>query len=357
MKRRTVETGITAVNTVKANRSVSLLRIMLVLLMVVSYLLCIVSYKNLRGVQDTVTILCSTDTIKNMDGNTYENILEQEAQRDVPTDFAMWQESDGGNVKAENSGRSAEVTVMRVRGKMSVLFGEFAPLTQEDMQGCCLDEQTALALFGSMNVIGNQLNYENKTYIVRGVLRDYGGLIVLRPGTKELTDRITIKITADTSSTAQSREFMSQYGIAGHVLNHVMLKEVVQLFPLLLPLCIGIWLLVSIRSNLKRDVHCRSDRYLCYGILVLTLVVLIATLVRFLQIPKDMIPTRWSDFQFWSNWLETFKEQVSVYIRYPKGIVEVESLWVFIRCAVRGILPVVLFMGVGLAGKRPKRKF
>lgn len=357
MRGGTAESGIITAATVKAARSFSLLRILLVLLMTVSYLLCIVSYKNLRGFQDTVTVLCDSDTAETMNGSKCDSILEQEAMKDVPTEFAIWQEKGEHMVKADNSGRSAEATVMIVRGKMSALFGEFAPLTQEDMQGCCIDEQTAVALFGSRDVIGNQLNFDNKTYVVRGILRNYGGLIVIRPSFQELTDRITIKTVEDTASTIQSREFMAQYGINGSVLNHVMLKEVVQIFPLLLPLCIGIWLLWSIRSSLKRDIHCRSERYVYYGFLILTLIVLAVTLVKYIQIPKDMIPTRWSDFQFWSNWFDNFREQVSVYIRYPKSIIEMEYLWVFMRCAVLGMLPVVLFMGIGLAVRKPRRKF
>lgn len=332
-------------------------KILLVMLMLVSYLLCIVAYKNLRGIQDTVTIIGNSASEEKMNESMYKNISEQEAEKEIPTDFAMWQENDGSVVRAVNSGRSTESTVLKIRGKTSVVFGGFAPLTEEDSEGCCLDEQIALELFGSTDVYGSQLEYEEKTYTVRGVLKDYNGLIVIRPRAGEPTGRITIKTSEDTASSSQSREFMAQYGITGKVLNHVMLKESIQIFPVLLPLCIGIWLLFSIRRTVKRDIQGRGERYLCYGMLFLSLIVLAATLIKFIQIPRDMIPTRWSDFQFWSNWFDNFREQISVYIRYSKGKTEMELLWIFIRCAAFGILPLLLLMGVGLPRRQPKRKF
>lgn len=312
------------------------LRGCMIVLMIVSYLLCLRCYKALSRVENTVTILPGNHAEEQMDGNRYDTIAQQEEERDIPTDFAMWREEGDTLVQAVNSGRTARIAAIKIHGKMWVLLGGFSSLEDEDREGCFLDQKAATELFGTADALGNQLSCGNKTYTVRGILEDAGGLVAMRPSADEITDTITIKTAEDTSAAVQSREFAARHGLTGAILNHIMLKETGQIFPLLLPLAVGIRMLLELRKTIKRGRLGPGWKCVCYGMMTLALLAMGATLVKFLEIPKDMIPTRWSDFRFWSDWLDNLKEQIVIYLRYPKGKPEIKSLWLFIRCAALG---------------------
>ncbi|MDE6712822.1 MAG: hypothetical protein K2K20_03720 [Lachnospiraceae bacterium] len=66
--------------------------------------------------------------------------------------------------------RTAAVTVVGENIDSDILFPSFNRLAYDDVSGCLLDAETLYELFGTTDTLGQTVIYEEKEYMVRGVL-------------------------------------------------------------------------------------------------------------------------------------------------------------------------------------------
>lgn len=52
-----------------------------------------------------------------------------------------------------------------------------------------------------------------------------------------------------------------------------------------------------------------------------------------LEIPQEWIPSRWSDFQFWSDKFRQLEEKVRLFLMLPKTVGQAETILEFVKCA------------------------
>ena len=51
-----------------------------------------------------------------------------------------------------------------------------------------------------------------------------------------------------------------------------------------------------------------------------------------IEIPRDWIPSRWSDFQFWSDKFRELEEKVRLFLMLPKTVLQAENISGFVKC-------------------------
>ena len=305
---------------------------LLLAVMIALYASCVVSFYKLQKSSNTATILCNTSV--GMDEALYKTIKEKEEKQEHPLDFCMWTELEGEILKNKQISRSTEVTVMKARGSLFVLF-PFPASLQEDESGCYLDQTAAMELFGNQDIVGCEVYYRYRNLIVRGVTEDYGGLVLMYPEPQEELERITVRLQEEESPRIQGREYMVRHGLTGGILSHTLLKETAQIFPVLLPVGMIFLCLYEGRKCSRHAVNIQK-KGLGYGLFVVALILFATAFICFLDIPKDMIPTKWSDFDFFYTWKENMDTEVMSYIRYPKGLAEVPYVNLFIKTALTG---------------------
>lgn len=66
--------------------------------------------------------------------------------------------------------RTATVTVVGENIDSDILFPSFNRLVHDDISGCLLDAETLYGLFGTTDTLGQTVTYDDREYVVRGVL-------------------------------------------------------------------------------------------------------------------------------------------------------------------------------------------
>lgn len=72
---------------------------------------------------------------------------------------------------------------------------------------------------------------------------------------------------------------------------------------------------------------------------------------RFLEIPSDMIPTRWSDFSFWSDWWQRQRQNLLLLLGTAQGEAQLELLWNALQAVIFGLA--AIFLGAGTIRRNP----
>lgn len=74
-----------------------------------------------------------------------------------------------------------------------------------------------------------------------------------------------------------------------------------------------------------------------------------------MEIPQEWIPSRWSDFQFWSDKFRELEEKVRLFLMLPKTVGQAENILEFVKCA--GCSMGSAFIGIlALLSKRERSK-
>lgn len=302
-----------------------ILRLALPVLGILSYYIGIHDYCQLRAYPDAYQIVCGGET--SLTKADYENIQETQEKEESACMYALWGKTDGMEVEEMQWGRRSSVAVWKVRGDLEVLFTGSARLLEQDLQGCYLDAETARELFGSTEVIGSEVECAGRRLTVRGILEGEKGLLVIRPGEEERTDRITLE---DISS-SECESFLMRYGISGTAVSGAFLGEILQIFLFLFPVCLVLRFFRSLKGG-RADV-----------LRWILLLVLLYLLLRLLEIPETMIPDKWSNFQFWREWWESAESHAAAYMAQEKTGKEMGQIVLFLKGVLCSMVPVVLW--------------
>lgn len=191
--------------------------------------------------------------------------------------------------------RQTETDVVEICGDSTLLFSYGYPLEPEDTNGCLIGEETALALFGGRQVIGEQVVYEGKAYEVRGILQGKN-IFVIQGGEK--TDLWNLGIMGNT--------VMERKEIAGQLQNAygIVMDEV--------PFYFYETIIRSEIFLLLEGFYIGTGWYLCHGSLrgkavkkaVITMGVLgtAAGTVFVMSITSYTMPDQISDMSWWGNY-------------------------------------------------------
>lgn len=225
--------------------------------------------------------------------------LEKEEKKDVPLSFTFWREKKNQTIENKELFRSGTFPVVEICGNSSLLFpGEF-PLEKEDMEGCLIGDDTARQLFGDTNVIGETLIYGKKTYSIRGVLakRD----IFVCQASKD-NDLLFNNITFYGDNYLEKEKIKEQLGNEYSLSLKESPKYWYFIFTraalFLFPMCLMVFFLFLSRKK----------KGLFKGMVFLTFLFLVGSIVFIFDITPDKLPNRLSDIDFWIEAFQRGKE-------------------------------------------------
>ncbi len=220
---------------------------------------------------------------------------------------ALWSSVENSEVQAYGSGRKAETKAVYVYGDMSLVLHSSiksgAPVLSFDEEGCILDEKSAYDLFGSSQAVGNKLLYEGEIYVVRGILRGSAGVFYYPcPDRDKAYSNMEIRFPFGDSRAEDILSFLQQnhFGTPMAFSDIAFLGEIMGIF-CHLPAWISFG--VFLRAFLREVKKLRGKPMLFFcgvsAFLLLLLFSMLLTEFRF-SIPQRFVPTKWSDFSFWS---------------------------------------------------------
>lgn len=276
----------------------------------------------LREQYTTVSIRFKTEGVTE---DFIKNALENEKSRgalNLPEITAWTQLSEA---KAENPGlnRSVQIPVLYVAGDMSLtapmtlLYGNF--VYREDKRGCVIDMDTAFKLYGTEHAVGNRLSFQGIDYYIRGVVKTKDSLLLLQKNDRS-EKYLNLEVVYPNKEQGESltedflllNNFPSNYVILDGYFYGRMLGTLFALtiWVFFVVVCFGIMkILWKKKQNLK------GKRFLWYGVASIFIMLGYgAILYQFtgnpFYIPEKLIPTRFSDFDYWGEQYKLIKEQL-----------------------------------------------
>lgn len=271
--------------------------------------------------------------------------------------IAAWTSEPKRKTATSEMGEQAPLRVIRVYGDlrqvapMILLAGSF-PLG-DDSGGCLIDEASAWKLFHANDAIGAKVFLDGKSYLVRGVVRSYEPMLLLRSAAATYEN---LEFSArDLSAAKQPVEtFLYRCSAAG---TYVFVQS-----GLLARVALGaVWFCACLfgaagatalfRSAWQRRANLRHalPRWMAGAALAAGTIALLAKTMYW---PQSFLPTKWSDFSFWSSLVESGKTQwkaISLLTPFPK---EIQLLSGLRRC---GVLLLTALLAGGWCATRWRR--
>ena len=255
-----------------------------------------------------------------------------------------WAEESLQSATNLDLGKSAsELNVLAIKGSSNLLV-KGSNLFADDLEGCLIDNDTSYKLFGSSNCIGREIVYNDRTLVVRGILKgSKSNMIIQIPDdSMKALDGLTIDGTDFTLNKIE--DFKMRFGISELAINGNVYYMLAKFISMIFPIIALVLILIKVISSLFKS---RNKPVLVgiYIIMALTFVFIFFKVTNIkISIPLDMIPNKWSDFDFWSKMRKEYKEKIEYVLYMKKYGVDIYNIENLLKSALYSIFTIILFV-------------
>lgn len=239
--------------------------------------------------------------------------------------LTAWNRKTGETVTNRGLDRSADITLDLVWGNMQaaepmeLLAGNY--VVMQDDVGCVIDGETAWKLFGTDQVVGNELYYNNRVYQIRGVVKTSSQVILLQDQNPDAEyDNLELTFKNQNAGTLLAGNFMLQnslnveYVIVDGGFYSSLCISVVKIPLWLLYLYVCVILIKRVIAFFKQRKLYKKTALSIKAAVTLLLIMgagagLYALTGNPLSIPERWVPDQWSDFDFWVIKLQELSEE------------------------------------------------
>lgn len=345
------------------NKSVvkrKILTVVIGLLLLISYILGNIEMGKLGSKMDYVNLLSQGDE----NGMTYslaESAHQRNQQSDEPLQFVNWHQESGGRVSYKELNRMETVEIMAVYGRTDLIFPDCKAMDIENKTGCLISKGLAFRLFGGTDVVGNILEYNSREYEVIDIIDSDISLFVYELWEEDssiVLDRVTVLCIQN--SPKQTKAAYDKVAGMWSLVDYQMILYGIKIVYFVGPWMLGAGLLFSIRrykNSARKSVVNRINRisddsiknYLKKNrewmiwemIMFLVLFFMILFTVIQIRVPLDIIPDKWSNFEFWSEFYKNKQESVLLMRSMKRGVVDLGYITGFQRASIIGVISIV----------------
>ena len=254
---------------------------------------------------------------------------EQEQTRKMLPEITAWSRAERLKVLNPGLGRSEEADCIAVYGLKEMassprlLGGTYG--CRSDQDGCVISSGLAMELFGGLDVAGKYIWCRQKPYRIRGVTDESSHVILLPAKEKDAMRYMMFTYVRGAESGAEegtshgmetgksaAENFLYRNGIkSGKVLVDGTYFSSAAGLGVCLPLWItSVWMLSGLsgsrrgirgrtKEGIKKSIKKSTKEFILAAVFSLAGLLLAWKLE--LKIPPDLIPSRWSDFEFWAR--------------------------------------------------------
>lgn len=252
-----------------------------------------------------------------------DNALKNEkanSSSDIP-DVTAWVRLNEEEIYNYDLNRKVQVPIVQVAGDMnetepmSLKYGNY--VYEKDSKGCIIDEDTAYSLFGTYDATGNILTYKGSDYFIRGVVKATYPMFMIPGNNAAKYNNLELIYSNKEFGEKSAEEFLLQNSIAA---NYVIVDGYFYGRLIYSLLNLPIWmfyilffiLLLKYFWKKRHSENKRSFAIYC-GIGTLGMIgyggILYETIGNPLYFPLKLIPTKFSDFDYWSNEYHVMMDQ------------------------------------------------
>lgn len=283
--------------------------------------ICLASAQKVQHLQSSMELRYHEPTLTLTE---LEKIQKEEAKQEkrLVSNLVAWEQKMQVELTNKDLDKSAKSTIIYVFGDMRSLIpntqvtGEF--VYEGDYKGALITKKVAYDLWGSLDVIDKTFTYENKEYVVRGLLDEEVPAIIVQldqssADTVQMS-QLRVEFIEIENIWRQLELFRGRYGLGDTTTINLSLISIVLCQIIYLPMWImGIGGLLKLYKLLYETYrYWVAALILGAGIVVVTGIILKLMTIQF-NIPSYLVPNQWSDFAFWSNlWEEIHSNYLEV---------------------------------------------
>lgn len=265
-----------------------------------------------------------------------EQICEAEAEQEYPAAICFFKEQPDTSLFCRETGEASVINQIRIIGNAELLmYGSNALSFRKN--GCYLDTATVRVLFGTDKVAGQTVRSGDQSWQVLGTFDSLQKEMLCVAEEKMLLDRILLLSSDYGRGRDELEQLLLRNGLGGDVVDFTVVTALVQDLLLIVPLL----LLARAAKWLIKDLPGTGLR------LAATVVFGLAGLWYLtgnLHIPPDLIPTRWSDFSFWSTtWMQQ-RQNFLLILKSAAGEASLDLLWHAMCAVLENLLAVCLLL-------------
>lgn len=261
-----------------------------------------------------------------------EEIWQREGEEKTPVGFCLYGPRQTGNLSCPDTGKTAQAPITAVYGNTALLGAEALTWSR----GCVPDRQTAQNLFGTERLGAQQVRLAGETLPALAVHEALTPGVLVSAGAGDTLTRCVLA-GWDENGAQTAQAFLLRHGLSGTVLNY---------FPL------GLGEKRRPAAPLGAPGACQPPgrgKKADFGVLLALAGG--ALLFRFLVIPRDAIPSRWSDFSFWGSLLRARRENFLAIVTAAEN----RALQVERNMIQSGIYALAGLLAAALGGRRERR--
>ena len=255
---------------------------------------------------------------------------------EVP-DLTLWRERAGETVRAGERSSSAKVLELCGSGAdvwPAAFLEGYYPIPG-DTGGCAVDRALAEALWGTGRAVGNELRLGDRVLTVRGVFEGTEGLALFQgePASAEPYPNLLLRFSGgDAKAQAESFLTRNQWG-GGTMLDLPILAWGLEALAGLPAFCLGAGILLRL---LRRGLGMTAAPLLLAGYTFPALAGAGVTLwaMGLSGVPGQLIPTRWSDFDFWARLVSGRVGELTNYLSLAPGARDLRYWPLVLGCGV-----------------------
>lgn len=268
--------------------------------------------------------------------------LIEEAKKDLP--LVGWREESLQVVTNPDLNRTAnELSVLLINGSSNLLV-KGSMLFKDDKEGCLIDSETSFKLFGSNNCLGKTIVYGDRSLVIRGILKGTKANIMLQLLEDSTLPLDGLTIDGTEFSLNKLNEFKSQFGIEEMAINagvyYMLAKAIAMIFPILALILILIKIIISAFKSRNKPILLGI-----YIIMSISSVFIVFKVTKIhISIPLDVIPNKWSDFDFWSKMWEDYIDKIQYVMYMKKSGIDIYNIENLLKSVLFSIFTIVLFI-------------
>ena len=234
-----------------------------------------------------------------------EKIAREDQMEEIP-DIVIWKLQEEKTVSNQEQSREASTQLFSVFGaaeriaQAPLLKGAYP--ARSDIEGCIVSKGLAEAIWGNTDALGLTIALEGKLYYVRGVsdTAENQLLVQLEGDSQQLCENLEILFPGETTMTKAESYLAAADWSPAERFNSPILQWLIDILSHLPQLALAALLLVSL---ITKGWQLRHYKRLLLGYLPLGLggSALALFALGKPNIPAELIPTKWSDFEFWQR--------------------------------------------------------
>ncbi|MCI8767722.1 MAG: hypothetical protein HFH21_08030 [Ruminococcus sp.] len=256
---------------------------------------------------------------------------EENQKRDHPLEYVNWTQADGVQVSASALGTSEESDALILCGRSDLLFPGYAVLDAETQYGCLLSSALSGKLFGGKDTRGLMVEIQGRKLEVLDVVDSEEVFLAYEAGEQDSCAFDRAAVNCVSGEIGKTEEGYRQLCGSWERMESRVLVWISQGLCFLVPGILWIFLMrycakMSRMAGRRAERIDKIEKRIWRSLLYLLLAGGILLLIKMVRIPEDMIPAKWSDFDFWTEYGKRLGAACQVLIRSEKRIPDIPMM-------------------------------